>query len=604
VAPAITSGSIYHLYVCALVCDGGDIIQGIFDATSTNGLTFTVNSTPVITGYVTESNVVEPEDPAVIMTDNGLRLYFAPYGTQGSVIPESGIHSIINKIISSDAIPPVITDIQATPQMQEINGCVNITCTVTDNEAVNVVKVNITCPNGTTKNITMMQVGANSYTYNASYSVLGTYSYYIWANDTSNNQNKSATYTFSIRDSTKPSITNVQATPSSQIVGSYVNITCTATDNVAVDVVKVNITGPVGFTPVNITMIKIAGTSNYYYNSSYSIMGTYSYYIWANDTSNNQNISIVNMFEVYISNQPPEAVISSPLNNDVFLTTDSIFFDGSNSSDPDNDDLMFYWSSNISGYLSNESQFYIALPPGYHLITLFVNDGVVNVSAMVNITVNEPVINLPPTAVLLYEPTGITTNSMLISWSQNTDSDFSNYAVYQSAASGDIGIVICTEEAQSNTSCTVIGLSPSTTYYFTIRVYDTEGLCNDSNQVSGATIANTGNLTGIVTDKNSKPVEGATVRIVATSHVTWTDSNGKYTFIGVYAAAYGVNVEKTGYKTKTVTGVNIKPGETTTLNIILEKEKKTEEKGLIPGFETVAIIIALGIIMLLRRKLL
>ena len=205
---------------------------------------------------------------------------------------------------------------------------------------------------------------------------------------------------------------------------------------------------------------------------------------------------------------------------------------------------------------------------------------------------------------MLNTPTEITANSMVLSWSQNTDSDFANYTIYQSTASGDIGTVICTEKAQSNTSCTVIGLSPSTTYYFTIRVYDTEGLCNDSNQVSGATIANTGNLTGIVTDKNSKPVEGATVRIVATSHVTWTDSNGKYTFIGVYAAAYGVNVEKTGYKTKTVTGVNIKPGETTTLNIVLEKEKKTEEKGLIPGFETVAIIIALGIIMLLRRKLL
>jgi predicted GH43/DUF377 family glycosyl hydrolase len=104
VAPFITSDNIYHLYVSALVCDGGDAVQGIFDATSTDGLTFTVNSTPVITGYVTESNNVEPEDPAVIMTDNGLRMYFAPYGIRGSVIPESGIYSIINKTTN---IPPV-----------------------------------------------------------------------------------------------------------------------------------------------------------------------------------------------------------------------------------------------------------------------------------------------------------------------------------------------------------------------------------------------------------------------------------------------------------------------------------------------------------------
>jgi len=72
----------------------------------------------------------------------------------------------------------------------------------------------------------------------------------------------------------------------------------------------------------------------------------------------------------------------------------------------------------------------------------------------------------------------------------------------------------------------------------------------------------------------------------------------------VPASAYGVTAEKGGYKTKTETGVNIKPGETTTLNIILEKEKKTEEKGFIPGFETVSIVILLGVIVLLRRKLL
>jgi hypothetical protein len=195
---------------------------------------------------------------------------------------------------------------------------------------------------------------------------------------------------------------------------------------------------------------------------------------------------------------------------------------------------------------------------------------------------------------------------MQLFWSQNTDSDFSNYTVYQSTTLGDIGIVIYTEAAQSITSYTVTGLSSSTTYYFTVRVYDTGNLYNDSNQVSGTTLTEvtTGNLTGAVTDKNGKPVEGATVRIVATSLVTWTDSNGKYTFTGVPASAYGVTAEKEGYKTKTVTGVNIKPGETTTLDIILEKEKKPEEKGFIPGFETVILIIALGVLMMLRRKLL
>ncbi|MCD6146330.1 MAG: right-handed parallel beta-helix repeat-containing protein [Methanosarcinales archaeon] len=94
-APVITSDGIYHLYVCALVCDGGYGVPGIFDATSTDGLTFTVNNIPVITGYATESNRVGPEDPAVIMTDEGFRMYFAAYGSGGIVISESGIYSII-----------------------------------------------------------------------------------------------------------------------------------------------------------------------------------------------------------------------------------------------------------------------------------------------------------------------------------------------------------------------------------------------------------------------------------------------------------------------------------------------------------------------------
>ena len=96
VAPLITSDGIFHLYVSTLVC-GEDLANGIFDTSSADGLTFTAGSTPVIESYgsVTEGNEVTPEDPAAIMTDSGIRMYFAPYGTQGSVVPESGIHSVI-----------------------------------------------------------------------------------------------------------------------------------------------------------------------------------------------------------------------------------------------------------------------------------------------------------------------------------------------------------------------------------------------------------------------------------------------------------------------------------------------------------------------------
>ncbi|MCG2825278.1 MAG: hypothetical protein L6265_01650 [Thermoplasmatales archaeon] len=94
------------------------------------------------------------------------------------------------------------------------------------------------------------------------------------------------------------------------------------------------------------------------------------------------------------SQHPPDVMIDSPENFDVYLDTDSIYFDAGNSSDLDNDTLSFYWVSNISGYIENTSQFHASLPIGYHLITLWVDDNSGhNVSATVNVTVKE---NLPP----------------------------------------------------------------------------------------------------------------------------------------------------------------------------------------------------------------
>lgn len=88
------------------------------------------------------------------------------------------------------------------------------------------------------------------------------------------------------------------------------------------------------------------------------------------------------------SKHTPMAIISSPDDREMFLTIDNILFDGSNSSDPDNETLSFYWHSNISGYLGSESKITTSLEEGQHRITLWVNDNSGhNVSASVEITV-------------------------------------------------------------------------------------------------------------------------------------------------------------------------------------------------------------------------
>jgi hypothetical protein len=97
-------------------------------------------------------------------------------------------------------------------------------------------------------------------------------------------------------------------------------------------------------------------------------------------------------------------------------------------------------------------------------------------------------VNLYPKPVVLNPPTEITENSMKLSWTESIDTDFKNYTIYQSNTAGNLGTPIYTITTKSATSYTVTGLTANTTYYFTIRVYDTGGLYADSNQVSAKTL--------------------------------------------------------------------------------------------------------------------
>lgn len=189
-----------------------------------------------------------------------------------------------------DSIPPIITNVNANPNPQETGRHVNISFDVMDNVKVNVVKVNITSPNGSTANIT---ISDESYFYNTTYSLLGIYNYFIWANDTSNNVNTSTIYFFTINDTTPPKITNVSTKPNPQEIDGYVNISCDVIDNVKVNNVKININYP-DSSINNVTMSE----GSYYYNTTYSMLGTYKYFIWANDTNNNTNVSAIYFFTI------------------------------------------------------------------------------------------------------------------------------------------------------------------------------------------------------------------------------------------------------------------------------------------------------------------
>ncbi len=83
-------------------------------------------------------------------------------------------------------------------------------------------------------------------------------------------------------------------------------------------------------------------------------------------------------------------IISSPKDGEVYLTTDIIVFDATNTTDAD-DNLNFFWSSNIDGGFGWEAKAALNLSNGSHMISLYVADEKGGfVSGSVNITVIEP----------------------------------------------------------------------------------------------------------------------------------------------------------------------------------------------------------------------
>jgi len=104
------------------------------------------------------------------------------------------------------------------------------------------------------------------------------------------------------RDDTPPVIIDVTTTPNSAHIGDYVNISCRCFDNVGISKISATILYPCfdweNQNSLTMAMTNIVGTDLYYTNLSYSVSGSYVYYIVARDESNNTNTSSFRGFEI------------------------------------------------------------------------------------------------------------------------------------------------------------------------------------------------------------------------------------------------------------------------------------------------------------------
>jgi hypothetical protein len=186
-----------------------------------------------------------------------------------------------------DTTPPNIGVPTATPDPQEVYGSVNVTVDVTDNNQVQSVYIDISDPTaGSVGNFSMIDLGAGMFGYEQTYDMLGTYTCTVWAIDASGNP-ASRACSFLVRDTTRPVIASPTEDPQPQNVGGNVNVSALITDNFQMLIVKLVVIDPNSLPLGNATMSFDAGSGRYYLDSPYVTVGTYTYNIFAWDTSSN-----------------------------------------------------------------------------------------------------------------------------------------------------------------------------------------------------------------------------------------------------------------------------------------------------------------------------
>jgi hypothetical protein len=211
-----------------------------------------------------------------------LRRTYTTTGTYAYTIwatdPSNNWAKYSNSFSIVDRTKPTISSVTASPDPQEVLGKVNITAVIADNYQLQGKWVNI----AGIGNFTMSyDVASGRYCYERTYIALATHSFVIWASDSSGNWG-SATGGFTVRDSTRPVISNARADPTPQEVPGKVNVSAIISDNFKLQAVWVDI-GGIG----NFTMSYDVALTRYYHERTYATTAIYSFMIWASDSSGN-----------------------------------------------------------------------------------------------------------------------------------------------------------------------------------------------------------------------------------------------------------------------------------------------------------------------------
>jgi len=236
---------------------------------------------------------------------------------------EDGSYDVTLKVTDNDAkedstIKTVLVDSSApemidnTPDTAYTGDIFTFNVTVTDNVEVKKVTVNYKYDDGNTESVDLGNTEGDYWEGSIIIEhTLDLLFYSIYAEDTSGNGNCSDLKIVTIVDNDPPEITDVNADPSVQMAGYYVNISAVVIDNIGLSEVNLHVTYPDSTEQVfPIIDNKIGDT--YYSNRTYVQDGTYEYYILAKDTTGNENVSETKTFDIVIGSPPENPQINGP----------------------------------------------------------------------------------------------------------------------------------------------------------------------------------------------------------------------------------------------------------------------------------------------------
>lgn len=229
--------------------------------------------------------------------------------------------SVTNGSVQIDGIAPEFNDNSPSPGYTGDSYTFSVDVTDNVDSANNLIVYVDWSHGGSSSNDSMSNSGGNTFekTITLDEDSVTDLSYNFYAQDSYGNGNSTLISTVTVLDNDRPEITSIQASPSTQEVDGYVNISSEVTDNIAVNEVFLNITYP-DSSYQNISIKTNVSNDVYYCNKSFGQYGTHYYFIFANDQNNNKLTSATNSFIIGDFSPPDisniDIITSTPLDTD------------------------------------------------------------------------------------------------------------------------------------------------------------------------------------------------------------------------------------------------------------------------------------------------